>query len=163
MTPTYPNEPPILDIPETEDIREVELPRWIQVPIGIALSLFTLLCGFASAYLLFGPNKQAPILAFVVGFILLLGCFWVLAKCFRLITGRKTRGGLMSPRALRIVSVFLLVLPVVGLFTGYYREMGAVAIYQAIMYLLGFVGLRRLARKREANDDTKQPTSELQL
>lgn len=81
----------------------------------------------------------------------------------RLITGRKTRGGLMSPRALRIVSVLLLVLPVVGLFTGYYREMGAVAIYQAVMYLLGFVGLRRLARKREANDDPKQPTSELQL
>src|SRR5256885_14135780 len=91
MTPTLnPNEPPILDIPEPEDIREVELPRWIQVPIGIVLSLFTLLCGFASAYLLFVPNKRAPILAFVVGVTLLLGCAWVLEKCFRLITGRRS-------------------------------------------------------------------------
>jgi hypothetical protein len=40
----------------------------------------------------------------------------------------------------------------VGLFTGYYREMGAVAIYQAVMYVFGFFGLRALARKREAKD-----------
>lgn len=148
---------PLLDFPETEDVREIELPRWVQVPVGIVLSLFTLLCGFASAYLLFVPNKKAPILAFVVGFILLLGCLWVLAKCFRLITGKKTRGGLMSPRALRVVSFFLLVLPVVGLFTGYYREMGAVAIFQAVMYFVAFFGLRALARKRETNIVSKEP------
>jgi hypothetical protein len=147
-----PNSPELIpDESEVVEAREIELPRWIQAPVGILLSLFTLLCGFASAYLLFVPNKKAPILAFVVGFILLLGCLWVLAKCFRLITGRKTRGGLLSPRALRVVSVCLLVLPVVGLFTGYYREMGAVAIYQAVMYFFGFLGLRALARKRESN------------
>ena len=93
------DEPDFIDVSETQDVREIELPRWVQVPVGIVLSLFTLLCGFASAYLLFVPNKRAPILAFVVGFILLLGCAWVLEKCFRLITGRKKRGGLMSPRA----------------------------------------------------------------
>src|SRR6266496_4839588 len=153
------DESPLVDIPEAEDVREIELPRWVQVPIGIVLGLFTLLCGFASAYLLFVPNKKAPILAFVVGFILLLGCFWVLTKCLRLITGRKHRGGLMSPRALRIVSVFLLVLPVIGLFTGYYREKGAVAIYQAVMYVFGFFGLRALARNREAKDVPEEPPS----
>jgi hypothetical protein len=145
-----PDESPLLNIPEAEDASEIELARWVQVPIGIILGLFTLLCGFASAYLLFVPNKKAPILAFVVGLVLSLGCLWVLAKCFRLITGRKHRGGLMSPRALRIVSICLLVLPVVGLFTGYYREMGVVAVYQAVMYFVGFLGLRALARKREA-------------
>jgi len=140
---------------EVADIRELELPRWVRVPVGIVLSLFTVLCGFASAYLLFIPNKKAPILAFVVGLVLLLGCVWVLAKCFRLVTGKKTKGGLMSPTALRIVSVFLLVIPVVGLFTGYYREIGALAIYQAIAYFSGFFGLRALARKREADSRTK--------
>jgi hypothetical protein len=146
-----PDESPLLDIPEAEDTSEIELPRWVQVPIGIILSLFTLLCGFASAYLLFVPNKKAPILAFVVGLVLLLGCLRVLAKCFRLITGRKHRGGLMSPRALRIVSVCLFVLPIVGLFTGYYREMGAIAVVQVVMYFIGFLGLRALARKRESD------------
>jgi hypothetical protein len=98
------------------------------------------------------PNKTAPVLAFVIGIILLLGCLWVLAKCFRLITGRKQRGGLVSPRALRVVSFFLLIFPVVGLFTLYFRDMGAIAIFQAVMYLFGFFGLRVLARKREKQD-----------
>jgi len=145
------DEPSRLDFSETQDVREIELPRWVQVPIGIILSLFTLLCGFASAYLLFIPNKQSPILAFLVGFVLLLGCLWVLAKCLRLITGRKYRGGMMGPRALRIVSFCLLALPVIGLFTGAYRGTGALRVFQAVMYFLGFLGLRRLAREREAS------------
>lgn len=146
----------IPDESELVEAREIELPRWVQVPIGVVLSLFTLLCGFASAYLLFTPNKKAPILAFVMGAILLLGCVWVLAKCLRLITGRKRRGGLISPRALRVVSFSLLILPVEGLFTGYYRERGAIAIFQTVMYFFGFFGLRALARKRE-NHEPNQP------
>ena len=66
----------------------------------------------------------------------------------------------MTPRALRFVSFFLLMLPVVGLFTGYYREMGAVAIYQAVMYLFGFFGLHALARKRETNSVEKEPAEQ---
>jgi hypothetical protein len=154
-----PDESQLLNIPETEDVREIELPRWVQLPIGIILSLFTMLCGFASMYLLFIPNKKSAVLVMVVGFILLLGCLWVLAKCFRLITGRKRRGGLMSPRALRVVSFFLLVSPVVGLSTGYYREMGAMTIFQVVMYFFGFLGVRALARKRESQEP-KQPTEQ---
>jgi hypothetical protein len=52
------DESPLSEISATEDIREIELPRWVQVPVGIVLSLFTLLCGFASAYLLFVPNSD---------------------------------------------------------------------------------------------------------
>jgi hypothetical protein len=55
----------------------------------------------------------------------------------------------------------LLVLPIVGLFTGYYREMGAVAIFQAVMYLFGFLGLRALARKREPSEvQTNEPEND---
>jgi hypothetical protein len=97
--------------------------------VGLVLGLFTLLCGVASLSLLIVPNKQAPVLAVIIGLVLILGCLWVLEKCFRLITGRKSRGGLMSPNALRVVSIFLLILPIAGLFTGYYREMGALAIF----------------------------------
>jgi hypothetical protein len=130
--------------------QERELPRWVQVPVGLVLGLFTLLCGFASLSLLLVPNKQSPVLAVVVGLVLLLGCLWVLEKCFRLLTGRKRKGGLMTPNTLRVVSFCILILPIAGLFTGYYREMGAVAILQAVMYFFGFLGLRALARKREA-------------
>jgi uncharacterized membrane protein len=142
------------ELPPIED-HERELPRWVQVPIGLVLGLFTLLCGVASLSLLLVPNKQSPILAIVVGLILLLGCFWVLEKCFRLLTGRKRQDGLLSPMTLRVVSFFLLVFPIAGLFTGYYREMGPVAIFQAVMYVFGFFGLRALARKRQVDSDER--------
>ena len=138
--------------------QEVELPRWVQVPVALVLGLFTLLCGFASLSLLLVPNKRSPVLTVVLGLVLLLGCLWVLEKCVRLLTGRKHQGGLMTPNTLRVVSVLMLALPIAGLFTGYYREMGAVAIFQALMYFLGFLGLRALARKREAKESqTSEP------
>lgn len=140
--------------------QERELPRWVQVPAGLVLGLFTLLCGLASLSLLLVPNKQSPVLAVVVGFVLLLGCLWVLAKCFRLLAGRKHKGGLMSPTTLRAVSFVLLVLPIAGLFTGYFRKMGAVAIFQAVMYFFGFLGLRALARKRETEGSQNERPKE---
>lgn len=136
------------DLPSLEP-QEKELPGWIRIPAGLVLGLFTLFCGFASLSLLLVPNKQAPVLAVISGLVLILGCLWILEKCFRLITGRKNRGGLMSPNTLRVLSFFLLILPIVGAFTGYYREMGAIAIFQAMLYFFGFLGLRALARKRE--------------
>jgi hypothetical protein len=132
--------------------REKEVPRRVQVVMGFFLGLITLFCGFASATLLLVPNEKSPILALTVGFTLLLACIWVLEKCFRLLTGRKNRGGLMAPSALRVLSFFFLVLPVAGLFTGYYRKMGPVAIFQAVMYFFAFLGLHALARKREASE-----------
>jgi len=140
---------PNLDLEGHE--KEKDLPRWIQVPAGLVLGSLTLLCGYASLVLLFCVNEKSPILAAVVGFVLLLGCLWLLEKCLRLLTGRKVRGGLLSPNALRVVSYFFLIFPVVGLFTGYYRRMGAVADFQALRYLSSFFGLQALARRREAN------------
>jgi hypothetical protein len=135
---------------------EKKVPRWVQVSVALVVCSFTLLCGFASIVLLFDANEKNLILAVVVGFFLLLGCLWVLEKCFRLLTGRRSRGGLMTPTALRVVSVFFLILPVVGFFTGYYRKIGLVAIYQAVMYFFGFLGIRALARKREASEAADQ-------
>jgi amino acid transporter len=132
--------------------QERELPRWVQVPVGLVLGMFTLLCGFASLSLLLVPNKQSPALAIAAGVVLLLGCLWVLEKCFRLLAGRKRKGGLMTPNTLRVVSFFMLLLPIAGLFTGYYREMGAVAIVQAVVYFFAFLGLRAFAQKREAKE-----------
>jgi hypothetical protein len=139
---------------------ERDPPRSVQIPFGVVLGLFTVLCGFASAALLFSPNKKNPLLAFVIIFVLLLGCAWALEKCFRLVTGKKKRRGLLSPRTLRVVSFCLLVLPVIGLFTGYYRGMGPVAIFQAAMYLLGFFGLRAFPQKREAAELQSQRADE---
>lgn len=133
---------------------ERELPRWVQVPAGIVLGLVALLCGLAviSLLLMRYETAPAPLLLVAVALLLLLGCCWIFVKCVRLITGRKKRGGLQSPRTLRAVALFMLILPIAGLFTGYYREMPALAIFQAAMYFFGFLGLRALARKREVSE-----------
>jgi hypothetical protein len=120
---------------------EKPLPRWVLVPVGIALGLITLLCGFALLSLLLTRYRYspAPLLLLAVALFLLLACGWILTKCLRLITGRKKRGGLLSPNTLRAVAWVMLILPIVGLFTGYYKEMGALAIFQAVAYFLGFL------------------------
>jgi len=137
-----------LPIPETP---EKESPRWIQVLLGVVLALLTLLCGFASAELLVFPNEKGPVLSIVIGLILLLGCLWTLEKCFRLITGCKNQGGLMAPNALRVVSFFCLAPPVAGLFTGYYRKMGLVAIISSSDVFLRLSGASCVGSKARGN------------
>lgn len=144
-----------LQLPETP---EKEVHRWVQVLTGLVLALLTLFCGFAAVTMLIIPNEKAPILTVAIGLILLLGCLWVFEKCFRLLTGRKSRGGLMSPRTLRVLSFFFLAFPVAGLFTGYYRKMGTIAVFQALMNFFSFLGLRALARKREVSGVSNEPT-----
>lgn len=147
------------ELPNSET-QERDVPRWVHVLAGLILGLLTLLCGYASVVLLLDANQKKPVLAAVIGFVLLLGCFWVLEKCFHLLTGRKNRGGLMTPGTLRVVSFFFLILPVAGLFTGYYRKMGLIAVFQAVMYFFAFLGLWGLARKREANETSDDRTKE---
>lgn len=138
------DELPSLEAPEKS------LPRWVQISVGLALSLFTLFCGFASLSLFLPWPGKKPVFGAALGIVLLLGCLWVLEKCFRLLTGRRNQGGLMAPKTLRAVSLLFLVLPIAGLFTGYYRRMGYFAIGQALQYFFIFLALRALARRREA-------------
>lgn len=136
---------------------ERDLPRWVQVVAGLVLGLMAFFCGFASLVLVLTSHMPIPILGVAVCLVLLLGCLWVLAKSVRLVTGRKVKGGLMSPKALRVVSYFMIVIPIVALFTGgYYRKMGALMLFQALMYFVGFLGLHALARKREARPAAPQ-------
>jgi hypothetical protein len=45
------DESALFETHETEGVGEIELPRWVQVPIGVILRLFTLPCALASKYL----------------------------------------------------------------------------------------------------------------
>ena len=69
------------DLPSLETY-ENEVPRWVQIPMGVVLGLFTLLCGLASLSLLPVPNKQAPVLAVIIGLILLSGACGYLRSAF---------------------------------------------------------------------------------
>src|SRR5260221_2850564 len=139
------NQPP----PDDAEPGDILVPRWVQVPVGIVLGLFGLICAAGSATLLISPPVKNPALGVVLGIVLLLGCLWVLEKCIRLITGRKNNGGLMAPRALRVLALLFLVLPLGGLFTGYFVTHTFVAIAQSVAYIAIFFALRRLATERE--------------
>ena len=150
--------------PSRLDNEDVLIPRWIQVPVGIVLALFTLLCLVGSATLIFSSNEKAPIFAPMFGISMVAVCCWVLEKCIRLIFGRKIKGGIMSPTALRIVGWVFLILPLGGLFTGYFRIHTLFAVVQIAAYISLFLGLRKLAAYRERNyaqpinsDNIKKP------
>jgi hypothetical protein len=143
---------------EVPQFGEKELPRWVQISAGWVLGSVALLCGFASLVLMLAPHMPIPILGFFLGLVLLLGSFWVLEKSFRLLTGRKYRGGLLGPKTLQVLAFFFLLLPVAGLFTGYYSEKGPLAIIQAAMYFVIFLGLRALAKKRQEKNGLDERT-----
>lgn len=126
------------------------VPRWIEIPIGIFISLFTLMCLAGSITLLVVLPQKNKVISVLIGIILVLLCAWVLEKGVRLITGLPKKGGLLSPFALRIASVLFFCLPIGGIFTGYYSKRGPIAFFQAIMCLLTSVSLLGLARSRDS-------------
>lgn len=137
---------------QVEQPADPSLPRVVQVLAGFALGGIVLLCLAGSLMMVFLPNEKAPIAAPIGGLVMSLAGFWVLVKCIRLIAGRKTHGGLITPRGLRLLGWFFLLLPIGGLFSGYFVTHTARALIQTAAYVGIFVGLRALASRRENND-----------
>jgi hypothetical protein len=139
-----PNEP-------TQQSKEDEVPRWFQVPIGLLLAAFVAPSIVGSLALALLPNEKAPISALFFGVGLSFLSLWGALICFRLITGRKVRGGLVSPRALRLTAWFFLLLPFAGLYNGYFVTHTLQALGLTVAYISTFFGLRSLASRREQN------------
>ncbi len=129
----------------------MDLPRWVQMPFGLVFGLLALLLGVASVLMLFMPNKDVSAFAKVFWGAVLLVCLWLLEKSFRLLTGSKNKGGLMTPNTLRVFSLCMLIVPIACIFAGFHREMSVGATFQAVFYFFGFLRLQALARKREAD------------
>jgi hypothetical protein len=125
-----------------------DVPRWLQVVSGIAIGLVTLLCALGSFSLLFPPAEKHPISSVAGGIVALAACSWVMWKACRLVAGRPSTGGLISPVGLRVASVVILCLPVAGVFTGYFAEHPFAAPLQTLAYFWTFIFLQRLARHR---------------
>ncbi len=128
------------------------LPRWVQILAGLFLLAVSLACLAGSVTLIFDPNDKAPVLRPIVGAVMSIACAWLIEKCIRLVFGIRTKGGLMAPRALRIIAWLFLLLPVGGVFSGYFLTHTIAAVIQTVAYISVFFGLHRLAAFREAND-----------
>jgi hypothetical protein len=126
------------------------LPRWIQIPVALFLGCVTLLSLLGSITMVINPNEMAPVLAPALGILMALACCWLLQKCVFLLIGRRVRGGLFGPLALRLLAWFFLLLPIGGIFTGWFQTHTLVALVQTVAYIATFFALRTLAAVREA-------------
>jgi hypothetical protein len=131
---------------------ELPVPRWVQVPAGIFLGLILVFCLAGSAALALTPNEKAPTAAPIAGTLMSAVSLWGLLICYRLVSGKKIRGGLIGPRALRVIAWIFLLLPAGGVFTGYFEQHTLRAVIMTAAYISVFYGLRSLATYREQNE-----------
>jgi hypothetical protein len=66
-----------------------------------------------------------------------------------MVFGLRRRGGLISATTLKVVSFVFLLLPIGGLFTGYYSGKGIIGVLQAFCNIGMFFGVRALAKSRD--------------
>jgi len=88
----------------------------------------------------------------IFGTGMVLATAWGLSVCYRLLAGRRVRGGLLGPVALRGCAWFFLLMPIGGLFTGYFVTNTVQALEQTATYIGIFFALCSLASYRERND-----------
>lgn len=124
------------------------LSRFAEALIGLFLGTVVFFCLLGSLFLVFSENAKAPVLASATGVVMTAVSGWLLAICVRLVTGRKRQGGLLTPTSLRVVAVVFLLLPIAGVFTGYFRTHTVQAVLQTVFYVSAFFTLFGLARKR---------------
>jgi membrane protease YdiL (CAAX protease family) len=126
-----------------------EIPAWIRIPAGILIALFTLLCLVGTVTIFMSLKKDNLVFGIFIGTILLIGCLWVLIKSIRIVLNVRRKNGLLAPLTLRLFGIFFLLLPVGGIFTGYFKEIGVVAVIQTILHIGICFVLFRHAKTRE--------------
>ncbi len=137
---------------ELFSMSEPEIPRWVQVPVGVVLSAFVFLCLAGSLMLAIAGTEKAPVVARILGTLMTVLSIWLLKICWRLIIGGKNRGGLIDPAGLRMIGWAFLLLPIGGIFSGYFRTNPIAAILQTVAYIAIFFSLRSIADRRERFD-----------
>jgi peptidoglycan/LPS O-acetylase OafA/YrhL len=131
------------------EIQENEIPAWVRVPAGLVLTGAILLCMAGSITLFVDSPKGNQILGITLGSVFVLLSLWGLDKSLRMVFGWRRRGGLISSTTLKVISLIFLLLPIGGLFTGYYSEKGIVGVLQAFWNVGIFFGIRAFAKSRE--------------
>ena len=131
--------------------------RAFEVAIGLVLGVVVFFCLIGSVSLFLGPHGNQLMLKYAIASVMVLLSIWLLAVCARLIVGRRVASGLLGPRALRVIAWFFLLLPLAGLFTGYFFTHTLQALAQTAIYVSIFFSLRALALKRAKSEAGHDP------
>lgn len=80
-----------------------------------------------------------------------LVCLWLASVAIRLMLNKPSYGGLLSPLALRLVAIYLVVFPAFLLVTGRSADWAFWRYLQAISFIIGGVAIWRIAAWRKAS------------
>lgn len=122
--------------------------RTMLILAGLFLGSVSIAVGMFSITMFLAPEPDMSMLYDALGIFMVLLCFWVLTMALRLILDRPNRGGLMSPTALLMSGGFFLLMPIAGLFDGYYVKHGLYGLYHAVGSLSTGSTLLLMARWR---------------
>lgn len=138
-----------------EYIEEKELPKIVTILVGIVLLPLTLICVIGSLVIILDPQVDNLPLTLGLGSVFLFGSLFGVLKSFQMIFCIKQKtGGLLSPVALRFLSIVLLIIPVVSVVSGTFMEAPYTRSIQTVVYVLAFLGLNKLATVRSKNANT---------
>jgi hypothetical protein len=124
------------------------LKRLLQIAGGSFLGFWALFGAVAGLNLIADFSKH-PLLGPLVGGVMLLLGGLAFVACMRLVFNRPSQGGMFSPFTMRVFALVFLLLPIGGLFTGFFLKHPLAGAVQALAYLSIGASLWRTSRQRE--------------
>ena len=140
---------------EPSDQGDLPVPRWVQIPVGLALSAILLLCLAGSITIVVPRDGRVSFRDRAFGAGMVLVTLWAFSVCYRLVTGKRVCGGLLGPFALRAAAWCFLLMPVAGLLTALFTRQFVNPLYGLLVTAIDigvFFRLRSLASHREGNE-----------
>lgn len=123
------------------------LSPWVRIPAGIVLFFINLLCLLGVIAMPMAVHEEKLLFGVLITTVCAILNAWLFIKCFQLIFNLNASNGLISPFGFRVAAVMYMLLPIVGIFTGYYSQYGWLAVVQAGIYY--FIGLSLLSYAKQ--------------
>jgi hypothetical protein len=123
------------------------LSPWVRIPSGIVLFFINLLCLLGVIVMPLAVNEEKFLFGVLITTVCAILNAWVFIKCFQLIFNLNASNGLISPFGFRVAAVMYMLLPIIGIFTGYYIQYGLLAVFQAGIYY--FIGISLLSYAKQ--------------
>jgi len=123
------------------------LSPWVRIPSGIVLFFINLLCLLGVIVMPLAVNEEKFLFGVLITTVCAILNAWLFIKCFQLIFNLNASNGLISPFGFRVAAVMYMLLPIIGIFTGYYSQYGLLAVFQAGIYY--FIGISLLSYAKQ--------------
>ncbi len=133
------------------------LSPWVRIPSGIVLFFINLLCLLGVIAMPMAVDEEKFLFGILITTVCAILNAWLFIKCFQLIFNLNARNGLISPFGFRVAAVMYMLLPIVGIFTGYYSQHGWLAVVQAGIYYFIGISLFSYAKQRTSRLAANKP------